>query len=141
MGRTTDPFKYFYYNSLSKKDIGLTGIDPGFLRQLWDGQGGRCAFTGLPMVLPDVPVDRGQSVEFRQSDNLLFAGSLDRKNSDLPYARDNVHFVCRFVNLGKGKSPDGQVMEFLEAYKERILAEALTPVVDSSEPVTNFVTD
>ena len=131
MGRTTDPFKYFYYNSLSKKDIGLTGIDPVFLRQLWDGQEGRCAFTGLPMVLPDIPSDRGQTVEFRQSDNLLFAASLDRKNSDLPYARDNVHFVCRFVNMGKGKSADCQVVEFLEAYKRLVLTETRTPTVDS----------
>lgn len=131
MGRSTDPFKYFYYNSLSKKDIGLTGIDPVFLRELWDGQDGRCAFTGLPMKLPDIPVSRGQSVEFRQSDNLLFAASLDRKNSDLPYSKENVHFVCRFVNMGKGKSTDGQVIEFLNEFRELTRTEA-RPVVDST---------
>ena len=120
MGRSTDPFKYFYYNSLSKKDIGLTGIDPVFLRQLWDTQAGRCAFTGLPMKLPDIPASRGQSVEFRQTDNLLFAASLDRKDSDLPYSKENVHFVCRFVNLGKGKSSNDQVTEFLNEFRELV---------------------
>lgn len=76
------------------------------IKSLWDAQQGKCAYTGLPMVLPD-------SVGGWKAGATPFAASLDRKDSAKGYTPDNVEFVCRFVNLGKNKFTAAQTRDFI----------------------------
>ena len=120
--RTRNPFCYFvqamvrYQDGKRSQRLKLT---PQFLRELWDNQGGRCAYTNLRMILPTLPIDSSATLCFDPKKNLLFAASLDRKDSQGNYTPANVHFVCRFVNLGKSTASESQTRIFVRALRRR----------------------
>ena len=65
-------------------------LDADFLRELWKRQDGKCAYTKIPMELPEHWKPRQP-----------YTVSIDRIDSGKDYLRDNVELVCMFVNLGK----------------------------------------
>jgi hypothetical protein len=65
------------------------------------------------MYLPTVPASGGRNVQFAKGINMAYAASIDRIDSNEGYIPGNVHFVCRFINMGKQGLSDSQVREFL----------------------------
>lgn len=107
-------FRYYIRKSNASNRIHGNKLTLLELEQQWTAQDGKCAYTGLPMVLPD-------SVGGWKAGATPFAASLDRKDSRLGYTVDNVEFVCRFVNLGKNKFTEAQTREFITAVRSHAL--------------------
>lgn len=123
MPRKINPMKYYLISAIERKREGIQveGMTLQVLQKLWNKQKGKCAYTGMPMHLPAVPQDSGKTVRFGRKVNLLFAASLDRIDSSKPYRPNNIHFVCRMVNLGKSEVHDKEVREFFRKYNKHIL--------------------
>lgn len=79
-------------------------LDLPFLKSLFEKQTGRCAYTGVKLEIGATVNDKPYS---------LWAASLDRINSERGYTKDNVEFVCLFVNLGKNGFEKAEVIKFL----------------------------
>lgn len=125
MGRRTSPWKYFWQRIMERTDtIGVDGIDAPYLQQLWESQQGKCAYSGLSMLLPDIPEDSCRTMKFSDGCNPILCASLDRIDSSLPYQPGNVQFVCRGINLLKSDAHGSDVMAFLDLYKQKLLTEA-----------------
>ena len=65
-------------------------------------QEGRCALTGLKMLLDDEPGD----------DQCRY--SLDRMDSSLHYEPGNLQVVCKFVNKWKGAMANEEFKRLIE---------------------------
>lgn len=81
-------------------------IDYLFLKQLWDKQGGICPYSKIKMILPIDVYDRA----------LPTTASLDRIDSSRGYCKDNVQFVCLFVNYAKNGFTDLQIKEIFDKF-------------------------
>lgn len=68
-------------------------IDLPYLIELWNKQKGLCAISGLNM-----------SHQRSKRAHNLFNASLDRINSNLPYLKNNVQWVCWMINRMKGEN-------------------------------------
>jgi Mor family transcriptional regulator len=84
-------------------------------------QGGLCYYTGLPMQT----ACRKQEYIAKMKPNPL-ALSIDRRDSDKEYTKDNIVLCCRFVNLAKSAYPEDvfkrvlmQAAESLMSMKEK----------------------
>lgn len=125
MGRKASPWKYFWQRIMERTDtIGVDGMNPAYLQQLWESQHGKCAYSGLPMLLPDTLEDSCRTMRFSDECNPILCGSVDRIDSALPYQPGNVQFVCRGINHLKSDAQGHQVMAFLDLYKQKLLTEA-----------------
>lgn len=80
-------------------------IDLDFLKSLWDTQFALCKFTGLPLEYIKVP---GKNKNPYQA-------SLDRIDSRGGYTKDNVRWVCWFINEMK---MDYSEEEFIHLIKQ-----------------------
>ncbi|TMV10328.1 hypothetical protein FGK63_04505 [Ruegeria sediminis] len=81
-----------------------------FLCRAWEEQDGRCALTGLPMLLP----------QKRRPVTELVA-SIDRKDSAGHYSPDNIQLTCWFANRWKGTQADhdfGALIDILRRGEE-----------------------
>jgi hypothetical protein len=76
-------------------------IDLNFLLFLWEKQRGKCSYTSKEMILNK---NKKSSPE---------SASLDRINSGKGYVKDNVEFICLFVNLGKKEFHKEEIVNFL----------------------------
>ena len=94
------------------QDRGLTcTITPAYLKEVWEEQEGKCAWTKLPLVLPLTT-----RKEDRSNPNLL--ASLDRKDSSLGYVEGNVQFVCVPLNLAKREGDDATIINLIQLIRE-----------------------
>lgn len=75
-----------------------------FLVDLWYRQGGKCALTGRPMVIPNWRV-LGQGCTTRMPRNTHNA-SVDRIDSNVGYTAGNLQLVCYAVNIMKTNMTD-----------------------------------
>ena len=71
------------------------------IEALIDRQAGLCALTGLPLGW------------LGDCEDPAMLASLDRIESSGHYQEDNLQVVCRFVNMWKGPSPDGEFRRLL----------------------------
>lgn len=91
-------------------------INRQYLATLWQSQGGCCAYTNQPMILPSIHKagnEKGRRFRYAPEDNELMKASLDRIDSSKGYVPGNVHFVCRAVNYLKSTASHEQVVELL----------------------------
>ncbi len=72
-------------------------VSPDFLWNLFQAQGGKCALTGMPLVLQQRRHDNGNA-------------SLDRIRNEEGYTEDNVRWVLIDVNLMKRTLTDEQLL-------------------------------
>lgn len=79
-------------------------VDLQYLKELWESQKGRCAFSG-------------QELELRTHSNKQKASSasLDRINNDKGYTQGNVRFVSVMFNMARNTFSDQDVLNFCEA--------------------------
>mgnify|MGYP000843957546 FL=1 len=78
------------------------------LQELWEAQDGKCALTGLPLVLAS-------------KTNGLTA-SVDRIDSDVGYVRGNIQFVHKNVNLMKNRFDQTYFIEICRLVSQRAAA-------------------
>jgi hypothetical protein len=104
------PFRYFTQKieGKSKKYGEISDIDLNFLKELWHKQNGKCAYTGIDMKLPR---------NCHETVNSPMRASLDRIDSSRGYFKDNVEFVCQFINLGKNTFSKKEIKKFLYRIK------------------------
>lgn len=86
-------------------------FDKVFLKELWEKQKGKCAITGIRMVL-DKDASSRQLREKKPN-----KASLDRIDSSKPYRKDNVQFICMCVNYMKNTFQNDEIVEFIESIK------------------------
>jgi len=98
------PFRYFVKKARERKH--KYDIDVEYLKVLWEIQDGRCALSGLKMVLP-----KNASVWEKDKGN-PWKPSLDRTDPSVGYMKGNVRFVCNIGNLCKNIWPDDTVYHF-----------------------------
>lgn len=76
-------------------------IDLKYLLELWARQDGKCAITGMPLLC-------------KRHD--LRSASIDRIDSSVHYACDNIHLVCKWVNFAKNKASLVDFQHILDEY-------------------------
>lgn len=94
-------------NRWKDKPIKEIDIDEQYLINLLELQEGRCAYTGLPMSLPN---------HSGCSDKRLCA-SLDRIDSSIGYVKDNVQWVIAPINYMKNNMSDSDMKELVSWLK------------------------
>ena len=83
------------------KEVNITLQD---LKEQWEKQNGRCAYTNLPIILPI-----GNS-----HPDIRYQASLDRIDSNLGYIRGNIQFVATPINYMKSTMSDKVFREYLK---------------------------
>ena len=87
-----------------------TNIDLVYLKEIWDKQNGKCAYTGIKMALP-ATTDRVHKLKS------LKKASIDRIDSSKGYVKGNIEFVCMAINLGKRDRSKQEMKDFIEEIK------------------------
>jgi len=78
----------------------------GYLRELLDHQGNRCALTGISLQFSDPLAEK----------NLL--PSADRIDSKGHYVKGNIQVVCRFINFWKSASDNQEFKRLLALVRD-----------------------
>jgi len=78
-------------------------IDNNCLEEIWSRQGGRCAISGIELI-----INKG-----RKSDKHLRLASLDRIDSTKGYLKGNVRFIAVPLNYAKNDYDNDEFSEFL----------------------------
>lgn len=86
-----------------------TDLDLEFLAEVWRVQDGRCALSGVPMLLPR------NSLEWERRTHDPWKPSLDRIDPRKGYVRGNVRFVTVMANLARSTFSDAEVVAFCRA--------------------------
>lgn len=108
---------YYFINAIDmttkRRRYEPSNLTVEYLENLWNQQNGRCAYTGIGMILP---------FKKRNSRSLsnLINGSLDRIDSKKGYIKGNVEFVCVGINFAKNNFPKNQMQEFIKLIKENV---------------------
>lgn len=120
--RTDDksPFRY-YLRKANERRFKETDLDLDYLKTLWEKQQGRCAFTGMSIVLRKHGRYKGKH------DNITTA-SLDRIDSSKGYVKGNVQFISAALNLAKQDMPDSRFRQGLKELFEAYASQASLPV-------------
>ncbi|MFA6234097.1 MAG: hypothetical protein WC824_07900 [Bacteroidota bacterium] len=135
-GNRQDKYSAFkYFTNKARRRHWDHDIDLPYLKTLWEQQEGKCALSGIPMILPrnTLATDKDVWNPWR--------ASLDRIDSKKGYLKGNVQFVVLMANLCKGTFTEDDVVVFgkalagfegREPLKKKITA--LTPLVEIKEP-------
>ena len=75
------------------------------LKDLWEKQEGKCAYTNLNLVLP---------IQGRKAPSITVQASLDRIDSTKGYIPGNVQFISSCINFLKNKLTDLETKRFLK---------------------------
>lgn len=92
-----------------KNRVGRTfpcNLDLLYIKELWEKQKGKCAITGVNLIL-------------KSKENKNYQASLDRIDSSKGYIRGNVRFVSVSINWLKNNLDDNHVKEFIEIIKNQ----------------------
>lgn len=104
--------KFTYYlnkmRSRSKRKGFEYDLDEEFLQTIWNNQEGKCALTGIELILRTTNSTRCPT-----------AASLDRIDSKLGYIKNNVQFLALSVNYAKSDFSDEEFKEFLFSINTR----------------------
>lgn len=105
-----NPFKYYLRNCLKRgKEC---DIDLHYLENLWNVQGGCCAYTGVNLIL--------NTHSYRYPD-IRHTASLDRIDNTKGYIKNNVQFICTAINYMKHTLTNEQTIEFLHTISKNII--------------------
>jgi hypothetical protein len=103
-------FRYFVKLLNNRhRDGRIVQISIHDIKQLWDNQKGKCAITGIELVVPRT------SSGFAKDEKSFRCASLDRIDNKQGYVAGNVHFVSRMVNYARNNSSIEDFKEFLKA--------------------------
>ena len=83
------------------KEVDITLED---LKELWEEQEGKCAYTKLPLILP--------TGTYRP--DIRYQASLDRIDSNMGYIKGNIQFVAAPINYMKSTMSDKVFKDYLK---------------------------
>lgn len=83
------------------RSFGPVTVDVAWVDLQLELQGGRCYWSGVPMLLTSDSCDPHQV-------------SIDRVNNDLGYTKENCVLVCSWINHGRGKYTGTDFMRVLD---------------------------
>lgn len=92
----------------------LLDFDKKYLKELWDTQDGKCAISGLPMIL-----DTATGSATKKIPKHPYKASLDRIDSNKSYTKDNIQFVCMSINYMKNEFGNKEILEFVSNMKRK----------------------
>ena len=92
-------------NEHQEMKVGSNDLDVEYLKCLWESQNGKCAISGFAMI----PAFNAQGFKTKNMHN----GSLDRIDSNLPYRKGNVQFVCVCINYMKNNFTQKEIVDFV----------------------------
>lgn len=114
------PFN-FRYRELVRRAKRRNDPEPDFdvyyLDELYKKQNGKCAMTGLDLLVQSRGDRRKiikSDVKFKKSP---YAASVDRIDPSRPYCKDNIQLVCMCINYMKNDFDNNQIIEILESIK------------------------
>ena len=87
-------------------------IDADYLEQLFDQQGGKCYWLGVPLDPSRIFISKHP-----------LAMSVDRLDNKKGYVPGNVVIACRMINLGKLDYPSDKFEKIISEIKDFFLAE------------------
>lgn len=96
--------KLLFLRAIDKRDGKTCDLTVVYLVQMYEAQGGKCAFSGLEMT-------------HKMHD--LCAVSVDRIDNSLGHTKGNVQLVCRWANMGRGKHTVAEFREVIARIKEQ----------------------
>lgn len=111
------PFRYYIRKAkdrVKKGKVSEADLDLHYLKELWDSQEGKCAYTNIILNLNQW---KGMGQRDYASDP-RFLASLDRIDSSKGYVKGNVQFISASLNYGKGTLTDAQFREFIEMIRQ-----------------------
>ena len=95
-----------YMSSINKRifegKFNSTDIDLDYLKEVWNNQSGKCAYTKVPLIHPRA----------RKKTSKNYQASLDRVDSSKGYVRGNIQFVSVSVNWLKNDCDESHLQEF-----------------------------
>lgn len=97
-------FKYFLRRC--RKFDSETDISLDYLKEVWDNQKGKCAYTNIDMV-----------PKFFEKASTIYSASLDRIDSSIGYIKGNVQFVCLGINYAKNNFSESEIKQFIQSIK------------------------
>lgn len=128
--RIQDPFKVqlsLIKRGLKRRGQETTDITPENLKILWGKQNGCCALSGVRLSL-------------RKWDDKAVpnTASIDRIDSNKPYAIQNIQFVCYSLNLAKNIFTQNEMKSFLLEVSRGLIGFDSTKVEDggSTPPIS-----
>lgn len=84
-------------------------LDSEFLSSLWQSQNGLCKFTGQPLEYTKAPKIKNP-----------FQASLDRIDSSKGYTKDNVRWVCWFINQMKMDYSEEEFIKLIKTANQKL---------------------
>jgi hypothetical protein len=93
-------------NSKGKKEVKIT---PEYLKRLFDSQDGKCAITGVDLIL--------NTATRKMEDKSPYYASLDRIDNSAGYVEGNLHFVALAINYMRNTFSLDEVKSFIETIK------------------------
>lgn len=66
-------------------------LDLQYLKDLWEKQNGKCAYTNISLKLP----------KYNQKGDRIYTASIDRINSSIGYIKGNVQYLSTAINFMK----------------------------------------
>jgi hypothetical protein len=96
------PFAYFVRH-VARKRYSKYGfdIDKEYLEKLWEQQEGKCAISGIPLL-----------IKYFKNKSKPNTASLDRIDSNKGYIKGNVQFVAYSLNLAKNSFSNEEFLTF-----------------------------
>ena len=98
------PFREHFRRIKRRKhliDVSLTD-----LKEVWKSQNGKCALTGVDLVLED------------KISNPIYSASLDRINSTQGYIKNNIQWIGVMSNYAKNKYSNEVFYEYLDVIRQ-----------------------
>lgn len=110
------PFRYYMRTAVKRRHE--CDFDLEYLKELWEQQKGRCAYTGISL----------RTRNHKTGHALIDVASLDRIDSSKGYLKGNVQFISTALNLAKSNLPDSEFRQGLSQLFEAYAAQACQPV-------------
>lgn len=90
------------------KEVNITESD---LKELWEKQNGRCAYTNIELQLPIG----------NNKPDIRYQASLDRIDSSKGYIKGNIQFVAAPINFMKSTMSDDNFRSYLQEILSSVL--------------------
>ena len=97
------PFRNLLHKIRNRKHTNKLTIED--LKLLWDKQSGKCAITGLKMILPETTASTNVGPK---------CVSIDRVDNTKGYTIDNIQLVCYSANLARNSFTIQTIQEFFK---------------------------
>ena len=104
-------FRYYKRKAVIRRPT--SNIELTDIQTQWELQQGRCAYTGISLILKDDKHGNKNAKPYQ-------VASLDRIDSAKPYDKGNIQFVSASINLMKNVMTDADTKELIAVIRQSI---------------------